>query len=97
MSGRLGLEKLIKNREKSCCEGYSIVIMDCNMPVMDGFQVICNFISKVKATRKLKTLMKEGELKPIPIIGHSAFTAKSQIDKCLQAGMDDYCKHIFYI
>ena len=56
---------------------FQVIFMDCQMPVMDGY----------KATEKLCELMKTiGE---IPIIGCTAFTAKSRIDDCFRCGMKD--------
>ena len=70
--GKAALEKL-KN------ESYDIVLMDMQMPVMDGYEAI-------------KTIRSEfGEpLKNIPIISISASVEGQASQKCLDAGADDY-------
>ena len=51
--------------------------MDCNMPIMDGFQ----------ATHKIRDYMKERHIK---IVALTAYTNESFKQKCLKGGMDGY-------
>ena len=53
--------------------------MDCDMPVMDGWE----------ATKILKEKMKKSEIKNIPIIACTAYCDEENRKKCIQAGMDD--------
>jgi two-component system, sensor histidine kinase and response regulator len=58
---------------------FDLVLMDCQMPVMDGFEA-------TKAIRQLKDPRK----KNVPIIALTANAMKDDEDKCLKAGMNDY-------
>jgi len=58
---------------------YDLVLMDIQMPVMDGFE----------ATRQIREI--EGrDFNNMPIIAMTAYTAQGDYDKCFQAGMNDY-------
>ena len=55
--------------------------MDCNMPVMDGWE----------ATKIITTSYKRGQLQVLPtIIGHTAYSAPEYIKKCYESGMVSY-------
>lgn len=62
---------------KAAKEPFDIILMDMQMPVMDG-------LSATKLIRKLKAC------KETPIIALSANILKEDTDKCLQAGMNDF-------
>lgn len=59
---------------------YDLVLMDCHMPEMDGFE----------ATRAIREFEKQNNKKQIPIIALTASAMNSDKDLCLQAGMNDY-------
>lgn len=62
---------------------YDLVFMDCIMPGKDGFETT-DLIREYEASLK-----HDGKLeKPLTIIGNTSLTAASEIDKCIQAGMD---------
>ncbi len=74
---------------KSGPDEYDLVLMDIQMPVMDGY-------SASKAIRKLPAPIGD-----IPIIALTAHAMLEERDKCLNAGMNDYVtkpidpKHLF--
>ena len=58
---------------------YAMILMDCQMPVMDGFE----------ATHAIRQ-MDRANARHIPIVAMTANAMKGDRERCLKAGMDDY-------
>ena len=58
---------------------YSLVLMDCQMPVMDGYE----------ATRQIRQL-DDACYQELPIVALTAHTMNGDDQKCYEAGMNDY-------
>jgi CheY-like chemotaxis protein len=74
-----GVEAVEKAKETP----YDAILMDCDMPLKDGWQ----------ATREIREWELAGgghEGKRIPVIAVTANAMSGDRDKCLDAGMDDY-------
>lgn len=69
--GRHALEVLARSH-------YDVVLMDCRMPVMDGYA----------ATAELRR--REGSGPHVPVIALTADTTSAAREACFVAGMDDY-------
>ncbi len=72
-NGREALDAL----EKS---DYDLVLMDCQMPEMDGYEATQTIRNKASSARNHR----------IPIIAMTANAMKGDREKCLESGMDDY-------
>ncbi len=87
MLKRLGLEVgLAQNGREAVdalnneSEHYDVVLMDCQMPEMDGFE----------ATRVIREQEGEKRLSRKPIVALTANAMQGDRERCVAAGMDDY-------
>jgi len=71
-NGAQALERLSERR-------FDLVLMDCQMPVMDGFEASARIRSH-----------ENPEIRAIPIIAMTANAMAGDRERCLAAGMDDY-------
>jgi CheY-like chemotaxis protein len=59
---------------------YALVLMDCMMPVLDGYETTAAIRDRTSNVRN----------HAIPVIALTANAMREDRDKCLAAGMDDY-------
>ena len=80
----IGCSFLIANNGREALELYQkhspkVICMDISMPVLNGHE----------ATQEIRK-MEEGSDRHTPIIGVTAHAIKGDMEKCFEAGMDDY-------
>jgi len=73
-NGKLAVAMFCENPDK-----YSLIMMDINMPEMNGYD----------ATRQIRAL-DLAKARDIPIIAMTANVFKDDIDKCIESGMNDH-------
>jgi signal transduction histidine kinase/CheY-like chemotaxis protein len=74
INGEAAVKKILKYNDKP----IKCVIMDCNMPVMDGWE----------ATKSIISYYEQGLIKSLPVvIGHTAYSSKEDIQRCYDSGM----------
>ncbi|OMJ85967.1 hypothetical protein SteCoe_12599 [Stentor coeruleus] len=79
-SGNVALEMIVA--QQNVCSGYKIIIMDCLMPIMDGWET----------SLEINKMYSQGVIKFLPyIIAYSAFDSKEDLEKCIGSGM---CCHV---
>ena len=76
-NGRLALEELAHG-------GFDLVLLDCQMPEMDGYQVAASVRERERAAAR------DAATRHIPIIALTAHALEADRQRCLAAGMDDY-------
>ena len=76
-NGKIAIEKLNNS-------DYDLILMDIQMPVMDGYEATKHIRKKMNSTKN-----------EVPIIAMTAHASSGEVDKCLSLGMDDYISKPF--
>ncbi len=76
-----GFEAIAQAREYR----FDAILMDCQMPLLDGFE----------ATRKVRQFEAELNLPRTKIVAVTANALKGDLERCLEAGMDEYLSKPF--
>ncbi|AEJ02043.1 integral membrane sensor hybrid histidine kinase [Nitrosomonas sp. Is79A3] len=90
MLERLNCEVTMVNNGLEAINAYTsqhfdLILMDCNMPVMDGFE----------ATRRIRDLERQENAVPTPIIALTAHAFDHVRQECFDAGMDEHLSKPF--
>ena len=76
---------IVVNGHEACTairqKHYDIILMDCQMPEMDGFE----------ATDLIRTWEREQGKRRMPIIALTANATQKDVQRCFDSGMDAYC------
>ena len=78
-NGKDALDKFKEFKEIYKC-GFDLIFMDCNMPVMDGYE----------ASMSIKKIIEDENLPFTPILAVTAYSGKAEELKCLKNKMDGY-------
>ena len=83
MLERLGCEAVLAGDGLECLERlreqrFDLILMDCHMPRMDGFE----------ATRRIREM--NAAFSAVPVVAMTANVQKSAMEQCQSAGMNDY-------
>ncbi|CAD8124398.1 unnamed protein product [Paramecium sonneborni] len=79
------LEKMLEQFQEHKCKGYKGIIMDYQMPIMNGEE----------ATKYITQICKDKNIPPIPIFGLTGFSGEDEINRLLESGMREvYIKPI---
>ena len=79
-SGHEAIEILKSGGNKA--PAFRVILMDCQMPVMDGFET----------TKILKEMMRKKEISEIGIVALTANYGEEDVNKCFEYGMEGYLK-----
>ena len=90
MLAKLGCQTRVAANGQAAVElfaqgGFDIVLMDCHMPEMDGYQ----------AAAAIRALEAQNGAPRLPIVALTASVMADERQRCLDAGMDDYLSKPF--
>eukprot|EP01022_Parablepharisma_sp_SALTPOND_P004163 TRINITY_DN1186_c0_g1_i1.p1 TRINITY_DN1186_c0_g1~~TRINITY_DN1186_c0_g1_i1.p1 ORF type:complete len:597 (-),score=40.03 TRINITY_DN1186_c0_g1_i1:101-1891(-) len=85
-NGWIALQKVQEKAYSLCCRKYKLILMDINMPVMDG----------TKATEEIKRFLGGTS---VPIVAHTAANMSSteEVSALLNVGFHNICKNLYLL
>ena len=102
LNGAQAVEKFVENRNSqftcNCGIGFRLILMDINMPVMDGCTAtkhIISFQKQYEQSIREENVERKAMGQPlVPIIplkisAITSYTNKANIDECFTVGMDE--------
>ena len=72
--GKKAIDTVLKEKN------FNLVLMDCNMPIINGFE----------ASRKIIDLVHKKKIPPLHILALTANTSNKDIDECKESGMEGF-------
>jgi signal transduction histidine kinase len=85
--GQEAIDIVIHESRKSCCQGFELILMDLNMPILGG----------IEAVQKIKKLKSDNINPKMKIVAVTAFPSKSEKQKWGKAGFSKFIVKPFTI
>ena len=86
--GQQALDLILKESKKICCEGFELVLMDLNMPVLGG----------IEASQSIYELKMQGKInEDLKIVAVTAFPSKTEKQKWFSVGISEFIVKPFTI
>ena len=99
-NGALAIDKFLENRRQShkcnCGKGFKLILMDINMPVMDGCSATEHILRHQRQYEEEtaninKVRLENGEppliIHGLSVVAVTSYTNKANINQCLRVGM----------
>lgn len=81
--GKAAVNFMVNQGQKRWCPGILLILMDLNMPRMDG----------VQATKEILAFKNQGIINPdLSIVAVTAFASTTEEEKCIDAGMEGFIR-----
>mmetsp|Transcript_4067 Transcript_4067/g.3465 ORF Transcript_4067/g.3465 Transcript_4067/m.3465 type:complete len:131 (+) Transcript_4067:278-670(+) len=74
------ITELNNRKDNKCgekCEGYKLIILDCNMPMMNG----------IECSKRIKQMINSKAIGETLVVGCTAYASEERVKECLMAGM----------
>ena len=76
VNGKQAIEKILAPNACGCF--YALVLLDCNMPVMNGYDTCI----------EIRRLIQNKQIPPLNILAVTADVSKMNYDRCINCGFD---------